>query len=611
MNEHITIRRKTKEEDLYVQLQERSLKDVQRLAGGIWTDYNLHDPGVTIMDVLNYALLETDYRLRFDLPDYLALPNRGFSPVANALFAPSDVFPVNPVTEMDYRKLLVSTIDDLAGVKVITHLETGIYDFVLDAQPDTSETRKERMVEEVRQLFHAQRNLCETIGEVRFVTYEPLLFCAEIEIDETEEVDRMMALIYLEAQEFLSGGVRFRRVDELLAQGWTLDEILEGPVQKRMVVDEDSLLAQRLEYDISFLYQRIKALPGVCQVTSLAFQGEKEVYHDTLRVRSMLQAYSIVPYDVYCPTVSLTKKGKRVEVHAEVIGRLLYSLRSDLYGAQNRTTDKEALQSFPKGTYRDLFMHIPVGDDLPDCYGVNERGLSAQATPGRKEQARLLTVYLDLFDHLIYQGLNELKALPRWMCPDAAHLDEKKEIWMDLLDQMYGEDSDPIFLRRLETDQERRERRISFLSRIPEWGRDRGRGRNLLQFTDKSTSGIEDYMDCLLRFSNYAMEMFVVEHLFFVDNGEPFRCSIVLTAEDQWLQDAGFRRGFEEIVFRRMPAHLRVRLYWQRKERVGEFRSDYQFWRYALSTPRKMGLAELSEKLKNKLEDEHYWYCTH
>ncbi len=112
MEEHVTIQRKGEGQDLYTQLQEKALAKVQELAGELWTDYNEHDPGVTVLDILNYALLETDYRLGFDLQDYLTAEEQRFSPGEHALFLPSEVFPVNPVTVADYRKLFIAGLRD-------------------------------------------------------------------------------------------------------------------------------------------------------------------------------------------------------------------------------------------------------------------------------------------------------------------------------------------------------------------------------------------------------------------------------------------------------------------------------------------------------------------
>lgn len=602
MKPHISIPRKAEGSDLYEQLQEKALKDVQRLAGEVWTDYNLHDPGVTLLDALNYVLLESDYRLQFPLQDYLTLPGEAFSPSLHGLFSPSQVFPVNPVTETDYRTLFVSHIDDLSDVRVTVHPNSGRYDFVLDVWPDTPADRRRRIVWEVNRLFHAHRNLCENIGAVRFLEYDVLDLCAVIEIDETVHPDRLLARVFLEVQEFLRAGVRFRRVDELLAAGHAPDEILEGPEQGRMVVDEDSLCTDWDEYDLSRLYRKLCSLPGVCRVASLSFKEGDRTWRSTLRRKSALRGYALSAADSATHDVLLTRQGKAVPVVPAEVARRLCSLRTALYGAQNRTPDKEVLDAAPAGTYRNLFTHSPVGNDLPDCYKEHLQGRFAD--------------YLGLFDRLTVRSLNELRRLPAWMATGSYGLSEKKEQWMDVLDDVYGEDSNPAFLRKYESDLERRARRLDFLRNLPVWGRDRGRGMNLQDALGRDEAGVVAYLRRLIGFEKYGMEMFPVEHsllgykdgAFTVADGEAFSVTVVFTASRRWLHDDEFRHGCECLLETRMPAHIRLRVRWQERELARTFRSRWLFWKYSLSTVRKRGLEKLCEMLKNTLSDDNDWY---
>ena len=57
-------------DDLYTLLQRRTLDELQRLSGEVWSDYNPSDPGVTVADAVDYALTETDYKLGFALEDW-------------------------------------------------------------------------------------------------------------------------------------------------------------------------------------------------------------------------------------------------------------------------------------------------------------------------------------------------------------------------------------------------------------------------------------------------------------------------------------------------------------------------------------------------------------
>ena len=50
-------------------LREEGLKYIQQLSGKLWTDHNLHDPGITILEVLCYALMDLGYRTGFPMND--------------------------------------------------------------------------------------------------------------------------------------------------------------------------------------------------------------------------------------------------------------------------------------------------------------------------------------------------------------------------------------------------------------------------------------------------------------------------------------------------------------------------------------------------------------
>ena len=53
------------------QLRTEGIRTIQRLSSGRWTDFNTHDPGVTLLDVLCYALTDLAYRGNWSIPDLL------------------------------------------------------------------------------------------------------------------------------------------------------------------------------------------------------------------------------------------------------------------------------------------------------------------------------------------------------------------------------------------------------------------------------------------------------------------------------------------------------------------------------------------------------------
>ena len=46
----------------YETLRDLCIKHIQELAGKLWTDYNTHDPGITMLEVLSYVVTDLGFR---------------------------------------------------------------------------------------------------------------------------------------------------------------------------------------------------------------------------------------------------------------------------------------------------------------------------------------------------------------------------------------------------------------------------------------------------------------------------------------------------------------------------------------------------------------------
>jgi hypothetical protein len=88
-------------------LREEGLKHIQKLAGKVWTDYNLSDPGVSILEVLSYVITDLGYRTAYPIKDILAQdPDQPQEDIKN-FYTARQILPMYPVTFNDYRKLLI------------------------------------------------------------------------------------------------------------------------------------------------------------------------------------------------------------------------------------------------------------------------------------------------------------------------------------------------------------------------------------------------------------------------------------------------------------------------------------------------------------------------
>ncbi|MCR8557643.1 hypothetical protein KXD93_08315 [Mucilaginibacter sp. BJC16-A38] len=95
----------------YAFLREAGLKYIEKLGSTRWTDYNEHDPGITIMEALCYAITELGYRTDLPMQDLLTQADGTIAP-SQTLFTAKNILTQSPLNVDDYRKLLI----DIVGV---------------------------------------------------------------------------------------------------------------------------------------------------------------------------------------------------------------------------------------------------------------------------------------------------------------------------------------------------------------------------------------------------------------------------------------------------------------------------------------------------------------
>ncbi|WP_448634279.1 hypothetical protein [Pedobacter panaciterrae] len=74
MSEALSISSKKPQSDAfdYEELRKTGIGSIEKTGSDIWTDYNVHDPGITILELLCYAITDLSYRTNNTIPDLLA-----------------------------------------------------------------------------------------------------------------------------------------------------------------------------------------------------------------------------------------------------------------------------------------------------------------------------------------------------------------------------------------------------------------------------------------------------------------------------------------------------------------------------------------------------------
>ena len=423
----------------YTGLRNEGQQLITRLAGQVWTDYNVTDPGITLLESLCYALTDLSYRLGFDMQDLLAA-NPDSHATGKQFFSAREILPVNPLTATDYRKLLI----DINGVKnawlekaescetpvaydpatvslsfpVTTadtaHLHTlnGLYRVLLEL--DGSE-QGDTVIEQVKNRLHQLRNVGEDFSEVRVLGDEEITIKAGIEIHPDTDVSEILADVYIALDHYLSPPPVFYPLDERLASGHRVEDIFRGPILDHGFLDDDELLRfqRRTELHTADIITLLLDIDGIAAVKKVRLsQGGQSPVDWTLKISDPANTRpalkSFVQFFDDNDVAFSTHEGTKTALPNKDIA----VKNVEAYQAQERKTAEGPIISKdlspPAGRYRNLTDFVSVQNELPGNYGVGRHGLSGSASELRQAQAKQLQAYLVVFDQLLLNYLTQL-----------------------------------------------------------------------------------------------------------------------------------------------------------------------------------------------------------
>jgi hypothetical protein len=239
----------------YEAMRQEGIDRTQQLSGDIWTDYNEHDPGITILENLCYALTELGYKTNLPVEDLLfGKGSEKFDPRDNAMFPAPEVLPCTPQTLLDYRKLI---IDQILGVKnawviPLDRSELGINMNGLSQvylQLDPSfRGEPAAVIAETRHLLAAHRNLGEDVDRIEILQSEKIAFQAEINLSANVVAESVLAEAFFRIGEMLTPQVRFHTLEDMLESGETWDHIFNCPLPRHGFIKDADL--QRSELNL-------------------------------------------------------------------------------------------------------------------------------------------------------------------------------------------------------------------------------------------------------------------------------------------------------------------------------------------------------------------------
>ncbi|MCV2485098.1 hypothetical protein OD917_09200 [Flavobacterium sp. SH_e] len=437
LNPHITIPKKSaSEDDLdFFYLRKKGIEYIESFGSKFWTDFNEHDPGITILEMISYAISDLGMRLNLPIENILASDDIN-KDIPKQFFKASEVLSSSPVTQNDYRKLFI----DIEGVRncwLAKHEKTvyvdckknqlsydfkdyenlpdnlrksfelnGLYDLYVDFE-SSKPSDIEAVKEQIRKQYHANRNLCEDLVDIKKVVDYPIKICADIEVNTEADEELVHANVLNALESYLSTTVNFYSLKQMIDKGYSTLEIFDGPSLKNGFIDTKELLIADLrnEVRLSDIMRIIMSVPDVVLIKdiSLGNCGGDDLENKWLICLKPYQKPVICVKSVF----NYNKGLLPLNINQTQVKFYLEAIKAVKDKATTNASQNKELE-IPNGEYLNTDFYTTIQNDFPETYGIGEVGLPTRASVERKAKAKQLKGYLLFFDQILGSYFKQL-----------------------------------------------------------------------------------------------------------------------------------------------------------------------------------------------------------
>jgi hypothetical protein len=357
----------------YEALRARALDALQNLSGEQWTDYNYHDPGITLLDAFCFALTEDIFGARQPFLDLLTGPDGRIRYRALGLRAAEEILPCRPCTDMDYTRWLLDRVPGALQAHAKSAAGDGLWRIQLEVStPDDA-------VATAARAYWAQRNLCEDLDGLPNVL-EPrwCTLSVDLGIEGTRAPEDILAELVERSARYVDAAPERRSLAARLGAGGddvSLADVLDGPrLRQGWIETEDLALDRDNRIYFGDLARIALSVEGVFEVARIGLEAEDLAGTGdalprrgdgwVMRLRWPDRRDAIMDWKI-------NRRGNRVSVAADALLQRLDDLRRN---SQGRATVDGAPGmagsplSRPRGRYVPPQTYVSLHRQLPHIY---------------------------------------------------------------------------------------------------------------------------------------------------------------------------------------------------------------------------------------------------
>tara|TARA_R110000744_G_scaffold322187_1_gene428219 strand:+ start:2290 stop:5232 length:2943 start_codon:yes stop_codon:yes gene_type:complete len=459
MKRHVSFSNEVKEKTSlnFFELRQKGLQYLQQLSGTTWTDFNSHDPGVTILEQLCYGLTDVALRSSYNLNDLLTKKNKegnhSINYTKNGFFSAPDIFSSHPFTEIDVKKAVLDEFPEIQNLWIQYTDNSGLEEKMviikkIELLPKTfffNTVNLENLEKRVTVFLSKIRNLGEDVEKICLLSPRYVNIEIEIEINENQEVEESIANLLLDLFEYIYVPIHRYTLEEMLADKMSTEDIFSGPKMKFGFIKENEFKDRIKELKKERLERILTKRKSInrCKIKNINFHKTSEYNYDSLKINenenpkennkfkddslkindnlyfellfskgtkdeNNLKSDDEKVINTVLSNIQINNK-KIVGNQKQKISHLFYKLWTKKYRPYRLNNTKDLNFNKPvQGTFYDIENYHSIQNQFPSIYGVGTDGLPKSASNERKAKAKQLKAYLLLFEQHLANEFSQI-----------------------------------------------------------------------------------------------------------------------------------------------------------------------------------------------------------
>ena len=402
----------------YQFLLEKFTTLTQQYSGDIWTDYNYHDPGLTLQEVIAFALADLSYRTDISF-ERIIFNSKKIRQVekSNLLLYPEEVFPCSPVIINDYKQLLIDQVEFLQNLSIQPtkrsgSINKGLFNiFVQQSKELHVNNTQENLIRQIRVVFYKHRFIGHDIDEITFLKTRNLFIQGEIHLREGVIPENILAQIFSVVENYMNPKLFFSTPLEEEMKDQEIDEVFDGPkpIRKKLVVDH-SPGNQRtiLNSEIS---SRINQIEGVEKSVNISLTIDGIDYQtENVKIKEgfSLQLQKNTTEDAFDDGIDFFIDQSPVAVNRK-ISTQIYETEFENYFSNTSNDIEYPRKKESTNEFKDpIEVHYSIQKDLPSNYGLSENDIPKSFSSEKKISIKQLKGFLYPMDQIMANFLTQL-----------------------------------------------------------------------------------------------------------------------------------------------------------------------------------------------------------